>query len=186
MSAPTRRSLLLGGFGAGVFVAAASGWAWLSVGYVLPPDTVAIALTEKELAVVGALTDALLPGEDGMPNGHGVPQRVDEEVWAAPPSVQSDLKGALLVLEHAPIAVGFASRFTHLDPDARRACLRAMLASDKAVLVQAAAALKQMIHLFAYARPEAWSAIGYEGPRVARKPPESARAYAELLERARG
>ena len=92
----TRRTLLLGGFGAGVFVAAASGWAWMSVGYSLPPNTVAIALTEKELAVVAALTEALVPGEDGMPNGValGVPQRVDEEVWAAPPAIQSDLKAA--------------------------------------------------------------------------------------------
>ena len=81
----TRRTVLLGGFGAGVFVAAASGWAWLSVGYSLPPDTVAVALSEKELAVVGALTEALVPGEDGMPNGLAlrVPQRVDEEVRAA-------------------------------------------------------------------------------------------------------
>ena len=181
----TRRTLLLGGFGAGVFVAAASGWAWLSVGYSLPPDTIAVALSEKELAVVAALTEALVPGEDGMPNGLalGVPQRVDEEVWAAPPAIQSDLKAALLLLEHAPPLIGFASRFTHLDVEARRACLRAMLGSDKAVLVEAAAALKQMIHLFTYARDEAWPAIGYEGPRVDRVPPESALAYAALSKR---
>lgn len=179
----TRRTVLLGGFGAGVFVAAASGWAWMSVGYSLPANTVAIALTEKELAVVAALTEALVPGENGMPSGLtlGVPQRVDEEVWAAPPTIQDDLKGALLVLEHAPPLCGFASRFTHLDADARRECLRAMLASDKAVLVQAATALKQMIHLFTYARDEAWPAIGYEGPRVKRVVPDSARAYAALL-----
>lgn len=181
----TRRTLLLGGFGAGVFVAAASGWAWLSVGYSLPPDTIAVALSEKELAVVAALTEALVPGEDGMPNGValGVPQRVDEEVWAAPPAIQSDLKAALLLLEHAPPLIGFASRFTHLDVETRRACLRAMLASDRAVLVEAATALKQMIHLFTYARPEAWPTIGYDGPRVERAPPDSARAYAALSKR---
>jgi hypothetical protein len=181
----TRRTVLLGGFGAGVFVAAASGWAWLSVGYSLPPGTVAVALSEKELAVVCALTETLVPGEDGMPNGIalGVPQRVDEEVWAASPKIQSDLKAALLLLEHAPPLVGFASRFTHLDVDARRACLRAMLAADKEVLVEAATALKQMIHLFTYARDEAWPAIGYDGPRVGRALPESARAYAALTKR---
>jgi hypothetical protein len=181
----TRRTLLLGGFGAGVFVAAASGWAWLSVGYTLPPATVAIALSEKELAVVAALAQALVPGEDGMPNGLalGVPQRVDEEVWAASPAIQADLKAALLLLEHAPLLVGFASRFTHLDVEGQRACLRAMLASDKEVLVVAATALKQMIHLFTYASDGAWPAIGYDGPRVGRAAPESARAYAALLKR---
>ena len=54
----TRRTVLLGGFGAGVFVVAASGWAWMSVGYSLPPNTVAVALTEKQLAVVAALAEA--------------------------------------------------------------------------------------------------------------------------------
>jgi hypothetical protein len=181
----TRRTVLLGGFGAGLFVAAASGWAWLSVGYSRPSDTIAVALSEKQLAVVAALTEALVPGEDGMPNGLalGVPQRVDEEVWSASPAIQSDLKAALLLLEHAPPLVGFASRFTHLDIQGRRECLRAMLGSDKEVLVVAATALKQMIHLFTYASDEAWPAIGYDGPRVGRAAPESARAYAALLKR---
>ena len=58
-----------------------------------------------------------------------------------------------------------------------------MLAADKEVLVEAATALKQMIHLFTYACDEAWPAIGYDGPRVARAAPESARAYAALTKR---
>jgi hypothetical protein len=178
----TRRTVLLGGFGAGVFAATASAWAWLSVGYALPADTIAIALSEKELAVARALAAALVPDE----LARAVPQRLDEEVWAAATHIQEDLKGALFVLEHGPLLVGFHSRLTHLDVEERRACLRAMLTSDRPVLVQAAVALKQMIQLFAYAQPEAWAAIGYEGPRVARVPPESARAYAALVERARG
>lgn len=186
---PTRRAVLIGLFGGGAFVAAAGGLSWFTLGYDLRPGELPLAMSAKEFVVARAIVEALLPGGDGLPAGVdvGVPQRLDEELWSAPPEVTADLKAALLVVEHAPPLLGFAGRFSSLSVEARQDCLRAMLASDRDVLVQVVVAFKQMAHLFFYAVPATWGAIGYDGPWVTEeKPPPTSIAYRALLAARRG
>lgn len=176
----TRRNVLIGLFGGGAFVAAAGGLAWCTVGYDLGPGEVPVALTVKEYVVARSIVEALVPGGSGLPSGVDlhIPQRLDEELWAAPDAIAADLKAALLVVEHAPPLLAFAGRFSSLAVPERQACLRAMLASNRDVFVQVVIAFKQMAHLFYYADPGAWTAIGYDGPWVAEaKPPPTALAY---------
>lgn len=180
-----RRRLLQVGLLGGVALAAAGGLAWVRFGYALHSGEHPLALSPKEWCVVRAVVEALLPADGDLPAGLdvGIVQRIDEEVWSAPPDVAKDLKAALQLLEHGPPLLGFGGRFSSLSPEARRACFDRMLRSRWDLFVQTAVAYKQMAHLFYYAHPATWAAIGYDGPWVAReRPPASASAYRHLLE----
>ena len=192
MQQDRRRFLKLGLAGTVGFTALGTGLRFLGVfGYAdkLAPRDTPIALSTKEFAVVKALSEILLPASPGFPSGEelGIPQRVDEEVWAAQPKLASDLKLGLQVLEHAPLLYGHLGRFTALDPETRARAFRSMLTSDNQVLVQVCSGFKLMFHFFYYNREATWKGIGYEGPFVPTPvPPESARAYAALLAERRG
>ena len=95
------------------------------------------------------------PRRGRLPSGEslGVPQRIDEEMWAASADTRSDLKNGLQLFEHATITHGFASRFTSLDPGARSAPTSTkLLRGEPGALQQIAFALKEIVYLFYYAR----------------------------------
>ncbi|MBW1877164.1 MAG: hypothetical protein JRJ84_02255 [Deltaproteobacteria bacterium] len=182
-----RRRVLQIGLLGGVALAAAGTLSWVRFGYHLQPGERPVALSPKEWCVVRAMVEALLPADGDLPAGIdlGIVQRIDEEVWSAPPGVTKDLKAALQLMEHAPPALGFAGRFSSLSPEARRACFDRMLRSRWGLLVQTAVAYKQMAHLFYYGHPATWGATGYDGPWIGQeKPPPSALAYRGALEAA--
>lgn len=184
MIAITRRRMLQLGFASTAMLTVGGGLAWVTLGYRLRDGETPIALSAKEFVVARAIVETLLPAADGVPAGVdlGVPQRIDEEIWAAPDALRSDLKAALHLIEHVPPLLGFAGRFSSLSAEAREACYGELLRSRHDVLVLAAGAFKQMAHLFAYVRPESWGAIGYDGPWVKEpKPPDSAVRYAALV-----
>lgn len=160
---PTRRQALAL-FGGGAFVAAAGGLAWLDAAYTLLPGERPLALSRREYVVARALCEAMCPAQAPTPSE--VATRVDEEVWAVPEALAADLKAALLLIEVAPLWLGYPGRLSQLDLPRRQAALTAMLTGDIDVLVSAVAAFKQMILLFYYADPRTWSAIGYDGPWV--------------------
>jgi hypothetical protein len=182
-----RRTVLRLGFAGATALALGGGLAsWVTAGYasLLEPNDTPIALSVKEFAVVRALVDALFPGEDGFPSGLaiGLPQRVDEEIWAANDFTRGALKDGIQVLEHLPPLHGHPHRFTALDREARVAVFAKLLASRTNTIRQIAVALKQMTHLFYYANEKVWPSIHYDGPFVKEpKPPASAIAYADLL-----
>ncbi|MEQ1569364.1 MAG: gluconate 2-dehydrogenase subunit 3 family protein [Myxococcota bacterium] len=178
----SRRRLLAFGVGGAAALAAGSAFGWLRLGYSVPPDDRPIALTVKELAVVRAIVDAVLPQDGDLPAGLalGVHQRIDEEVWAQSDAVRADLKSAIGAVEHLPPLFGFAGRLTRLDPPARLAALDAMARRGPGPIVQAVGALRQLCALFYYGHPAVWPALGYGGPRVAASPPASAARYAAL------
>ena len=185
-----RRLLKLGLIGAAVVAAGGGTLRWFAGGYAsqLLPTEVPIAFTTKELAVVKALVAALLPAEEGFPSGVelGVHQRIDEEMWSAAEGTRSDLKNGLQLFEHATVTHGFMGRFTSLDPAARVAYLDKLLRAEPGALQQIAFALKELVYLFYYCRPETWKPIGYDGPLVgAVKPPDSHIAYEDLLRKRR-
>ena len=180
-----RRFLKLGLLGTAAVFVSGGALRWFALGYrqQLSGDDEAIGLSVKELAVARALVEALLPAEDGFPSGISlrVHQRIDEEVWSADEALGRDIRDGLQLIEHATLAYGFSARFTSLGVDARRAYFEKLLTSKNETLRFLAVGLRQMVHLFYYGHPDAWSAISYPGPLVKDpSPPESSRWYAEL------
>lgn len=180
----TRRRLLTVGLGGGALLLLGGGvLRWFTGGYRLLPGEVALGLSVKELCVVRSLVEVFFPAADGLPSGValGVHQRIDEEVFSQPPEMREDLRAALQLLEHAPLLQGFGGRLSSLAPPEREQAFARLLTSDQDVVVQAAMALKQMAHLFYYARPETWAALSYDGPWVPKpQPPESSVRYESL------
>lgn len=180
----TRRQVLAGILGSGALVTAAAGLAWFEVGYGLLPGETPIAFSRKEFVVVRRLVQALLPGGGTIPSGTdlGVPQRIDEEVWATREAVRKDLKAGLLLLEHGPVLLAFPGRFSSLALHHRQACLRAMLASNTDAFVQVVTAYRQMAYLFYYSDDRSYPGIGYDGRWVkVDRPAPADLAYAKLL-----
>jgi gluconate 2-dehydrogenase subunit 3-like protein len=184
----TRRRVLSFGLGGAVLLACGGALGSLSTGYALAPGDAAIGLTVQQLAIVRALVEALFPADGDLPAGLdlGLHQRIDREVWASSDVLRSDLRSAVSLLEYAPLLYGFGHRFTRLDPPAREAAVRALLDRGPKPVVQAVVALKQLCSLLYYAHPSTWPAVGYDGPWVPEKPPESTLRYEQLLEAARG
>jgi Gluconate 2-dehydrogenase subunit 3 len=179
-----RRFVQLGIGGTVILSSCGALLAWSTSGYAFRPGEVALALSPKELAVARAVVETLLPGGDGLPSGVelGIPQRIDEQVWAAAPESAGDLEAALQLLEHVPPLFGHYHRFTALDPESRQDVYAKLLKSRRDLLAAVAVALKQMAELLYFGHEAVWPAIGYDGPWIKqRKPPESALAYARLL-----
>ncbi len=184
----TRRTALFG-LGGALVLACGGALGRLATGYSLPPGDAPIGLSEKELAIVRAIVEALCPAEPDLPGGLelGVHQRIDEEVWSMAPDLADDVRSAVNVIEMLPLVAGFGGRFTHLPVERRLEAFSWMLASGPRAVGQAASALKQMCSLFLYTREETWAAIGYDGPWIATaRPPPSSVAYAALLAERRG
>lgn len=187
-----RRRFLKLTLGAAALLAVGGGaFKWLGSGYasLLSGDDHPVALTTKEFAIVKSVVRALLPADGALPSGESlaIAQRIDEELWAASADTRSDLKAGLQVLEHATIMNGFSARFTSLEPERQRAYLTKLLNGSNDTLRQVAGGLRQIVHIFYYARPETWKPIGYDGPLVAKAvPPDSHVAYAKLLGKSGG
>ncbi|MCB9575419.1 MAG: hypothetical protein H6717_00135 [Polyangiaceae bacterium] len=174
----SRRRLFQLGAGGALLLGGVGAFRWLTSGYALAPGEAAIGLGVKEYCIAKAVVDALLP--DGV--ALGVVQGMDEQVWAAEPGLQADLRAALLLIEHSPPLFGVLGRFTRLGRTARQELLTRMLRSKREVFVQAVSGLKQMAQILYYSTDAVWDAIGYDGPWIKeRKPPASALAYQKLL-----
>jgi hypothetical protein len=183
-----RRRTVLFGLGGALLLAGGGAAVALSSGYAVAPGDVPIATTAKELAIVRAIVEGVLPADGDLPAGVdlGVVQRIDEELWSMPPHLREDLKSALSVLEYWPLLTGWGRRLTRLAPADRAAVLEAAMAKGPRPVAQAASALKQMCHLFYYASDATWAGIGYDGPWVKTpKPPPSSVAYRALVDAAR-
>lgn len=179
-----RRRILQLGLAGAALLTCGGGLAWVTAGYRVPAGDTPVSLTVKELAVVRAIVEALLPGDGDLLAGLelGVHQRIDEEVWSQSADARSDLKAAVQVIEHLPVLFGHPGRLTRLSPAARLDVLAAMLRSAPTPLVQAVSGLRQLALMLYYADPRTWPAIGYDGPWVGTPvPPDSARAYATAL-----
>lgn len=177
-----RRRVLLFGLGGAATLACGGVLSWFQAGYSVPPEDRPLGLTVKELAVVRAIVEALLPADGDLPSGLavGVHQRIDEEVWSQPDPMRDDLKSAISLLEHLPPLYGWPHRLTRLAPAEREAFLGHVLLHGPGPVVQAAGALKQLCGLFYWGHPGTWGAIGYDGPFVPEQAPPSSVRYREL------
>lgn len=179
----SRRRLFKLGFAGAAVLAVAGAAGRLFTGDDLAAGEVALGLTPHGLHVARAIVEALTPEEDGFPSGVSlkIHQRLDEEAWAAPPLVRDDINSALMLLEHAPLLLGFGARLSRLPVDRRLAAFEALLQHKARLVVASASSVRQMIYVFYYGHPSTWVGMGYAGPFVPEaRPPESALRYAEL------
>jgi Gluconate 2-dehydrogenase subunit 3 len=166
----TRRRLLQLSGGATVALAAGS---WLAmrgsaehyrrlVGGATPA-----VLSVKELAVLFAAVDRLLPAEPGWLTAREarVAERIDRELAFHTRKFQGDVKAALFVVEHGGLARGRLTRFSKLTEAEQDAHLQVM-AEGKDLERQALSALKVFASFFYYCDERAWPSIHYQGPLV--------------------
>ena len=134
-----------------------------------------VVLSVKELAVLIAVVDRLLPATPGWLSARDarVAERIDRELTFHTRKFQGDVKAALLVLEHGGLAHGRGTRFSKLRPEAQDARL-AEAASGNQLERQAFSALKVLASFFYHCDERTWSSIHYEGPLVqTASPPEA-------------
>lgn len=184
MSLPRRRFLRLGIVSGALFATGGVGLAWFRAGYRLEPSEKPVALTVKEFVVVRAIVRALFPADSDLPSGESLrlPQRVDEELWAAEPAVARDLTWGLQLLEHAPRLYGMRGRLSTMSPADARIYLGLVLLGPREPLRQVVIAFRQLITLFYYANAATWKPIGYDGPFISEpSPPETHKRYLEVI-----
>ena len=188
---PNRRLFLQIGIGSAALLAVSGGLLrHFQHGYAeqLSPSDIPLALSTKAFAIVKAIVRTLTPAGDGFPDGVelGIPQRIDEEFYVAPPAIRSALAAGLQLLEHATLVHGYSHRFTALAPDQQRTYLQTLSTGKQEALRQVVLAIKQVVHLFYYAHPSVWGHIGYDGPFV-KEPvyPDSHVLYQDLLRKRR-
>jgi len=174
----TRRRLLQLSGGATVALAAGS---WLSMRgsashyRKLVGDAKPAVLSVKELAVLFAVVDRLLPAEPGWLTAREarVAERIDRELSFHTRKFQGDVKAALLVVEHGGLARGQLTRFSKLDQADQDARLQRM-AEGQDLERQAVSALKVFASFFYYCDERTWPSIHYQGPLVqTASPPEA-------------
>lgn len=124
-------------------------------------------LSEKELAVLFAAVDRLIPGEPGWLSARDarLAERIDRELAFHTRKFQSDMKAALLLLEHGGVARGQLTRFSKLPPEEQDRRLQAM-SSGMDLERQVVSALKVLASFFYYCDERTWSSIHYQGPLV--------------------
>jgi D-cysteine desulfhydrase len=136
-------------------------------GYPTLPGWAGAVLSPWEAQVIRAAAEALLAPAIQPAELDSIAQRIDRYLTSMPAKVQSDIHGMMVLIEHGttPLA-GRLHRFTLL-PLAEREAYLAGLAARGGLLAQAYRGLRDLCMLAFYQQPSTWSALGYEGPRVA-------------------
>lgn len=124
-------------------------------------------LSEKELGVLFAVVDRLLPAEPGWLSAREarVAERIDRELTFHTRKFQGDVKAALLVVEHGGLMHGGLTRFSKLSPDEQDGRLE-LVANGTELERQAISALKVLASFFYYCDERTWPSIHYQGPLV--------------------
>jgi hypothetical protein len=87
------------------------------------------------------------------------------------PAVRRDLGRFLAYLEQvAPLACGYLSRFTRLEPEEQDRVLASLEASSHDLLRGGFEGLKALVFMGYYRHPQTWAVIGYDGPLLSRPP----------------
>ncbi len=172
-----RRFLVTGGLMSGALVVAAGffmrGGGDAHYASLLPGATPEV-LSLKELGVLAAFCDRVCPqrseSEPG-PRETRVAERIDRELGFHTLQMQSDVKAALLLLEHGGVLHFDATRFTRLSPHAQDAWLQRMAVDGNALERQVFGNLKLLSVFFHYCDERTWKGVRYDGPFQPRKAP---------------
>ena len=140
----------------------------------LIPGATPRVLSLKELGVLAAFCDRALPSpgdDDPGPRATRVAERIDKELSFHTPTMQGDVKSAILLLEHGGVLHLQSTRFTRLSADEQDAYLTRMGIDGSALERQVFANLKLLAVFFHYCDDRTWKGIHYEGPFQPRKAP---------------
>jgi hypothetical protein len=166
----TRRRLLQLSGGATVALAAGS---WLTMRgsaehyRKLIGDAKPAVLSVKELAVLFAVVDRMLPAEPGWPTAREarIAERIDRELSFHTRKFQGDVQAALFLVEHGGLARAKLTRFSKL-PEAEQDEWLQRMAAGNDLERQAVSALKIFASFFYYCDERTWPGIHYAGPLV--------------------
>lgn len=121
------------------------------------------ALSVREFGTVRSLVGALFP-ETGP--DLDLARVFDGFLADEPEWTRSDLKRALLLLEYGPLVFdGRCTTFSQLTPAERIAHFESWAGAAEVSRRQVTVALRKFFSVAYYDRPEAWSVVGYDGPR---------------------
>jgi hypothetical protein len=127
-------------------------------------------LTAHEYRTLAKLADAVYPCGGPFELGAAdldLARDVDAFLADAAYWDRRDLKRALVLLEFGPVIFDRRlTTFSRLSEDDRREHFESWMTGTSDVRRQAATALRAILALRFYDRPQAWAAIGYEGPFV--------------------
>jgi hypothetical protein len=134
----------------------------------LPAGVKPVVLSEKELAVLFALVDRVLPESPGFISAREarIAERLDKELSFHPRTMQKDVKSALLLVEHGGLLHLGGTRFTKLAPADQDLRLQEMMTRGVDLERQAFGALRLLAVFFYYCDERTWPGIHYEGPLV--------------------
>jgi hypothetical protein len=134
--------------------------------------------------VTRAFGEAILPAEAGFPtmDEANVIPRLDEELFFVDPSIQSDFKAALMLIELLPFRFGYMSRFSRMPRAQRVDVLRRAQASGVEIANVVVVAAAVMVRYLYYGSEKTWAAVGYDGPfgGLPEKPSEQRQYYQRL------
>jgi hypothetical protein len=174
-----RRFLKIGS----VAAAALSGGAWLAMRgggdehyRGLCPGAAPRVLSVKELGVLAVFCERVCPEPGELQPGARVlrvAERIDKELSFHTAQMQSDVKAALLVLEHGGWLHLSTTRFTRLSERLQDTYLTRMGIDGHEVERQVFSNLKLLALFFYYCDPRTWKAMHYDGPLAAKKAPEA-------------
>jgi len=139
----------------------------------LVPGAQPRVLSLKELAVLAAFCDRALGDEEPGARTTRVAERIDKELSFHTPTMQSDVKSALLLLEHGGVLHLSSTRFTRLSAAEQDAYLTRMGIDGNALERQVFSNLKLLAVFFHYCDERTWKGIHYEGPFQPRRAPEA-------------
>jgi D-cysteine desulfhydrase len=160
---PSRRRVFL----LGAAAATAALVAYRVTGYPPLPGWNGLVLSAWEASVVRAAAEALLPPAPDGGTFEAVPAAVDRYLHGMPEGALREVHAMLALVEHGTTPLGGRlSRLTALPVAERRAYLEG-LESWGGLLAQAYAGIRDLCFLAYYQQPSTWSALGYDGPRVA-------------------
>jgi hypothetical protein len=92
---------------------------------------------------------------------------VDTQMRAMDAPLQRDFARCLLYVEQlAPIACGFASRFSKLAPEAQDTVLRTMERSEQSIFRCVFQSIKALVVMGYYRDDRTFSILDYDGPKV--------------------
>lgn len=151
---------------------------WRFSGYPAPPDGLR-HLPAWGAAVLAAACPAVLARDLNPDELHDVVRRIDAFVATQSLEIRVQVQGALALVEQGGgLWTADVRRFTHLSVEERVAVLTA-LAGQGGLVAEAGRAVRDLVVLGYFQRPESWAALGYGGPWV----PETPRpdAYGALV-----
>jgi gluconate 2-dehydrogenase subunit 3-like protein len=169
-----RRTLLEAAVGAALVVAGSAIAIARTGGYALPPGHKLTALAPWQFVVVEhAARRIAAPDreEASTPSADDLEVAAFVDGWMAhlPDRTRRDLGRFFAYVEHiAPIAAGFASRFTRLGPQDQDRVLASIERSSSDLLRAGFDGLRSLVFLGYYRDPRTWKVIGYDGPLVGR------------------